>query len=91
MYRFTIREVMLLAALVGTGLAWRLEINARHMVELQLKEARGHAEVLRLTLGLAEKECKWLSERYLNRGGSVYYLHPSSTGPNWELVRKRIP
>jgi len=85
MFRFSIRELLLLTALVGTVIAWRIDSMAS---DLARRTTRMHAERLRDSLSAA-------------RGINGMLLHAIEhsrepqcwqvSHPNWELASQPIP
>jgi len=86
MFRFSIRELLILTALVGVCIAWRTDSTARAHAHGATRE---HAERLRNSLGLAKRDYDTLVE-YVKTGkprigcGTV-------PRPEWELAKQRIP
>jgi hypothetical protein len=53
MIRFTVREILLLTALVGSCVAWRLE---SHSLKRAQRVTRAHAEQLREALSIGKSQ-----------------------------------
>jgi hypothetical protein len=86
MFRFSIRELMFLTALVGVCLAWRSDSAARAEAHHTTRE---HAERLRNSLELAEDDVDMLAE--FIRTGRPRVVCGNDPRPEWELARQPIP
>jgi hypothetical protein len=93
MFRFSIRELLILTAAVGVcvawqaeSFAWRTESAARSQAHSKTRE---HAERLRESLRLAERDCDMLIE-YI-KTGKPRVVCGNEPQKRWELVKQNIP
>jgi hypothetical protein len=85
MFRFTIRELLLLTALVGAVIGWRTDVWAR---DLSHRATRSHAERLRESLADA-KGINGMLLRAIEHPNEPQCWQVSY--PNWALVSQPIP
>jgi hypothetical protein len=85
MFRFTIRELLLLTALVATSIAWSSD---RAVAEAARQTTRQHAERLRESLAAAKGINGMLRFAIEHPGEAQCWQVPQ---PDWELASKPIP
>lgn len=85
MFQFTIRELLVLTALVAVGVAWRSESIARDRAH---RETRRHAEQLRESLDLAKGELEAIAWAAKNPNAGMCWQFPRA---NWALIDQPIP
>jgi hypothetical protein len=87
MFRFTLRELLLITAIAATSIAWRVENRAADLAKSTLMRTRTHAERLRESLALAEGECNRLVH-WITNGPKPDC--PTRPHPEWELVNEPV-
>ena len=89
MFRFSIRELMLLTALVAISMAWFVESRGAEVAEWRSQRVRGHAERLRESLDLAEWECRRMADWI--EYGQMEAICGNTPRPQWDLAKQAIP
>jgi hypothetical protein len=89
MFRFTIRDVLLLTAIVALAVGWWVDHrHCNHRRQLTL----AHAERLRDALVKARRAYFIARDNYylvMEEQGSTY--HPLPQGPDWSIADEPIP